>query len=77
MLGEEQTNKNAFQWDAYSPLVGRIPACTAHGGGGVCTGGVGDLSAQGGVCTGGVWRGLSQHALRHTPPVDRQTPVKT
>ena len=26
-----------------------------------------------GVCPGGV----SQHAMGHTPPVDRQTPVKT
>ena len=24
-------NKNAFQWDAYHPLVDRIPACTAKG----------------------------------------------
>ena len=24
--------KNAFQWDAYRPLVDRIPACTAGGG---------------------------------------------
>ena len=24
-------NKNAFQWDAYRPLVGCIPACTAQG----------------------------------------------
>ena len=29
--------KNAFQWDAYRPLVDRIPACTAQGG--VCPGG--------------------------------------
>ena len=26
------TNKNAFQWDAYRPLVDRIPACTAQEG---------------------------------------------
>ena len=26
-------NKNAFQWDAYHPLVDRIPACTGQGGG--------------------------------------------
>ena len=24
-------NKNAFQWDAYCPLVDRIPACTVGG----------------------------------------------
>ena len=48
------SNKNAFQWDAYRPLVDRIRACTAHGGGGVFTGGGGGLSAQGGVCTGGL-----------------------
>ena len=27
------TNKNAFQWDAYRPLVDLIPACTVAGGG--------------------------------------------
>ena len=32
------------------------------------------LVGGGGVCSGGV---VSQHALRQTPPVDRQTPVKT
>ena len=26
-----QWNKNAFQWDAYRPLVDRIPACTDQG----------------------------------------------
>ena len=25
-------HKNAFQWDAYRPLVNRIPACTVAGG---------------------------------------------
>ena len=25
-------NKNAFQWDAYRPLVDRIPVCTVVGG---------------------------------------------
>ena len=24
-------NKNAFQWDAYRPLVDHIPACTVQG----------------------------------------------
>ena len=55
-------NKNAFQWDAYRPLVDRVPASTAQGG----------VSAQGGCLPGGV----SQHAMGQTP-VDRQTPVKT
>ena len=127
-------HKNAFQWDAYRPLVDRIPACTVAGGvpawgctclgggctclGGGCTcpeggciclgavpargylpGGVpawgvpargvpvqGGVSARvylpggctcqggvmylpGGTCLGGTCPG--------TPPVDRQTPVKT
>ena len=41
-------------------------------------------SAQGGVCPGGclprgclLRRGVSQHAIGQTPPIDRQTPVKT
>ena len=45
-------NKNAFQWDAYRPLVDRILACTAQRG----------VSALGrGVCPGGVYlpRGVS------------------
>ena len=25
-------NKNAFQWDAYHPVVDCIPACTRQGG---------------------------------------------
>ena len=90
----EFLDKNAFQWDAYRPLVDRIPACTAQGvvsaqrgvsdqglfaqegclpGGGVCPGG-GCLPGRGGVCPGGA---VSQHAMGQTPPVDRQTPVKT
>ena len=64
-------NKNAFQWDAYRPLVDRIPACIVQGA----------VSAQGGVCTGGVSaRGWDVYPImqwgRH-PPADRQTPVKT
>ena len=31
-------NKIAFQYDAYRPLVDRIPECTAQGDGGVCPG---------------------------------------
>ena len=43
------SNKNAFQWDAYRPLVDRIPACTV----------------QGGVYPSMHWAGgcVSQHAL--------------
>ena len=59
-------HKNAFQWDAYCPLVDRIPACIVQGGvypgrclpmgclpkgGGVCSGWV--VSAQGGWCLPG------------------------
>ena len=29
---KSMSNKNAFQWDAYRPLVDRIPACTPWGG---------------------------------------------
>ena len=71
---KESPNKNAFQWDAYRPLVDRIPACTAQKG--VSTQGV---SAQGGVYPGGgvcPGRGNSMQWGRD-PPVDRQTPVKT
>ena len=32
MYGNTPEYKNAFQWDAYSPLVDGIPACTAQGG---------------------------------------------
>ena len=52
-------NKNAFQWDAYRPLVDRIPACTVCGGGGIpaCTGqgacvGIPACNGQGGVYLG-------------------------
>ena len=41
-LEEGNYNKNTFQWDAYHPLVNRIPTCTAQGGvprGSVCPGG--------------------------------------
>ena len=63
-----QINKNAFQWDAYRPLVDRIR--NIHRGGGV--------SAQGGVYPGGVCpRGFCPGVCGRHPPVDRQTPVKT
>ena len=50
-------NKIAFQWDAYRPLVDRIPACTSQEGGGVCP--EEGVSAQGGVSA-------------QTPPENRQ-----
>ena len=31
-VGGVYEHKYAFQWDAYHPLVDRIPACTAHRG---------------------------------------------
>ena len=52
-------NRNAFQWDAYRPLVDHIPACTAWGVGGVypsmhCMGGgwgvYPNMHWAGGVC---------------------------
>ena len=62
-----RSNKNAFQWDAYHPLVDRTQACTA----------------QGGVCPRGCLSGgcLPRRCIpacngADTPPVDRQTPVK-
>ena len=62
---KESPNKNAFQWDAYRPLVDRIPACTAQEG--VSTQGV---SVQGGggvgVCPG---EGEYQHAMGQRPPL--------
>ena len=61
-------NKNALQWDAFRPLVDRIPACTVAGGvpawAGVPAQGEVYLARRGGACPG-------------TPPVDRQTTVKT
>ena len=72
--------KNAFQWDAYRPLVDRIPACTGQGGvypsmhwaGGVSQHALGACLPRG---NGGVCRGVVDE--RQTPPVDRQTSVKT
>ena len=74
-IGNEYLNKNAFQWDAYHPLVDCIPACTEqrgvypsmHWARGVCPGWV---SAKRGCLPGGVCLG------RHPPSVDKQTPVK-
>ena len=59
------SNKNAFQWDAYRPLVDHIPECTAWG----CTC-QGVVPAQGGVPAQGVYLpgGVSQHAMGQTSP---------
>ena len=54
---EIKINKNAFQWDAYRPLVDRIPPCTAwrgvypsmHWAGGCLPG---ECLPRGGVCLG-------------------------
>ena len=78
-------NENAFQWDAYCPLVDRIRACTVAGGGyllkgvylpGQCTCPMGctcpggvPAQGEGVTCQGGTCPG--------NPPVDRKTPVKT
>ena len=43
-------NKNAFQWDAYRPLVDRMLECASRGGGGLVLGG----PPGGRVCSGGV-----------------------
>ena len=50
------SNENAFEWDAYRPLVDHIPACTVAGGGwvGVPVGGCTCLGA-GGVPAQGVY----------------------
>ena len=84
-------NKNAFQWDAYHPLVDRIPACTGQVGvsqhaldRGVCipacTGqGVSaqGMSAQGGVCPEGcLHRGVWQ-TLPRGPKADTPTRGQT
>ena len=79
-------NENASQWDAYCPLVDRIPACTVAGGG---------VPAQGGVPARSVYLSDGVYLLRGVylprgrgctcqgvpaqviPPVDRQTSVKT
>ena len=52
---DHNANKNAFQWDAYRPLVNCMLQ-SANGGGIVCSwGGVpGGLPGLGGVCSGGV-----------------------
>ena len=68
-------NENAFQWDAYCPLVDHIPACTVQVG--CLPRGVG-VSAQGECLPGGVSATPPGTRGRHPPPpVDRQTPVKT
>ena len=59
-------NKNAFQWDAYRPLVDRMPTCTGQEG----------VSTQG-VFARGAGVSVFGPGGAETPPVDRQTPVKT
>ena len=53
VLREVPHNKNAFQWDAYRPLVDRIPACT-----GECLP----------LVPGGRGGCVSQHAMGQTTP---------
>ena len=69
--GVYSKHKNAFQWDAYRPLVDRIPACIVQGelhlprGRCTCLGGVpAGVYLLGRVCQGCV----SQHAMGQTPP---------
>ena len=78
--------KNAFQWDAYRPLVDCIPACTVAGGGvparGVPTQGVhlpggGGVYLLGGVPAWGVYLPGGYLPRYPLPSVDRQTLVKT
>ena len=63
-------NKNAFQWDAYHPLVDHIPACTAQGGGSAQAGGCQprEVSAKGVSASGPGDGGVSQHAMAQTSP---------
>ena len=77
------SNKNAFQWDAYRPLVDRIPARTGQGGcvsqhalgRGVCVSQY--ALGKGGVCLGVSPQGVSAGGgVADLPPVDRQTPMK-
>ena len=65
MKEEFKRNKNAFQWDAYRPLVDCIPACTGKG---VC---IPACTRQGGVCPGGVCLGVCG---RHPPPGTKGRP---
>ena len=67
------SKKNAFQWDAYHPLVDRIPACTGQGG--VCPG---EGCLPRGVSAWGVaCLGLSAGGGCLCPLCPVQTPVKT
>ena len=62
------SNKNAFQWDAYRPLIDRMPASASRRG----------MPGPGGSGSGGVWSGGGIPACTEAdpPPVDRQAPVK-
>ena len=60
LFSHHNTDKNAFQWDAYRPLVDRMLESASRGGGGVCLvrGGWWCLLGGGsawsvGVCSGG------------------------
>ena len=64
-MGGGSRQKNAFQWDAYRPLVDRIPACTVQEG-----------SAQG-VSASGPGGCIPACNGADIPPVDKQTLVKT
>ena len=71
-------NKNALQWDAYRPLVDRIPACTVAGGKVTAQGGVpaqGVYLPGGCTCLGSTCLGVPAQVL--LPPVDKQSPMKT
>ena len=80
--------RNAFQWDAYRPLVDRILACTAQGGGGsvsqhalgrgVC---IPACTGQGVCIPACTWQGVCIPACNWadnlSPPPWTETPVKT
>ena len=69
-------NKNAFQWDAYHPLVDRIPACTGwgecvsqHSLGRGCAGGAVCLGVSAWKCLPrGVSAQVSAQGVWQTPP---------